>query len=64
MSYAMDKTTKRIVWALSIAMVLSLVFGVGMFLPAQHRAQKLAEMGVKYQARQVQQQRHVDPAQR
>jgi hypothetical protein len=47
-----DKTTRRIIWVLAGIMVFSFAFGVVMFIPTEHRAQKLAEMALKYQARQ------------
>ncbi len=42
---------RRLVWVLAVVMVLSFAFGIGMFLPAEHRADKLEETMAKYQAR-------------
>ena len=42
---------KRVAWLLSLVILLSFGFGVVMFLPAEHRAQKLEELQQKYQAK-------------
>jgi hypothetical protein len=47
-----DKPSRRIAWLLTGLILLSFAFGVAMFLPAEHRAQKLEEMQKKYQAKQ------------
>jgi hypothetical protein len=47
-----DKTSKRVAWLLGGLILLSFAFGVVMFLPAEHRAQKLEQMQEKYQAKQ------------
>ncbi len=47
-----DKATRRVVWVLVSMMAVSFVFGISYFLPEEHRAWKLEEMMVKYQARQ------------
>ncbi len=46
-----DRTVRRLVWVMVIGMLLSFTFGVAMFLPEEHRAQKLEETMAKYQAR-------------
>ena len=48
----LDKTTRRVIWLLAAVMACSFGFGIVMFVPDEHRAQKLAEMTLKYQARQ------------
>ena len=48
-----DRTSRRIVWVLALMMLLSFGFGVFMFIPEEHRAQKLDEMMYKYKARQL-----------
>ncbi len=47
-----DKSTRRIAWLLAGLILLSFTFGVAMFLPAEHRAQKLEQMRQEYQAKQ------------
>jgi len=47
-----DKFSRHIVWLLAGLILLSFVFGVVMFLPAEHRAQKLQEVQQKFQAKQ------------
>lgn len=47
-----DKSTRRVAWLLAGLILLSFTFGVVMFLPAEHRAQKLEQMKQKYQAQQ------------
>ncbi len=47
-----DKATRRVVWILASMMAVSFIFGISYFLPEEHRAWKLEEMMVKYQARQ------------
>ena len=47
-----DKSTRRVAWLLASLILLSFAFGVAMFLPAEHRAQKLEQMKQKYQAQQ------------
>ncbi len=49
-----DKSTRQIAWLLAGLILFSFVFGVVMFLPAEHRAQKLEQMQQKYQAKQQQ----------
>ena len=44
------KSTRRVAWLLAGLILLSFTFGVVMFLPAEHRAQKLEQMTQKYQA--------------
>jgi len=44
--------TRRVAWLLAGLILLSFAFGVAMFLPAEHRAQKLEQMKQKYQAKQ------------
>lgn len=46
-----DRATRLIVWLLAGMMVFSFGVGVAMFVPAEHRAQKLDEMMAKYKAR-------------
>jgi hypothetical protein len=46
------KSSRRIAWLLAGLILLSFAFGVAMFLPAEHRAQKLEQMQQKYQAKQ------------
>jgi len=46
-----DPGTRKVVWVMASVMALSFVFGVGMFLPAEHRADKLSEMSYRYQER-------------
>ena len=46
-----DPGTRKVVWVMASVMALSFVFGVGMFLPAEHRTDKLDEMMGRYQAR-------------
>ena len=46
------KSSRRIAWLLTGLILLSFAFGVAMFLPAEHRAQKFEEMQKKYQAKQ------------
>jgi len=45
-----DLATRLVVWLLVSLMVISFVFGVLMYLPAEHRAQKLQQMEQKYQS--------------
>ncbi|HIG29547.1 MAG TPA: hypothetical protein EYQ50_17825 [Verrucomicrobiales bacterium] len=45
-----DRATRLVVWLLVSLMVISFVFGVLMYLPAEHRAQKLQQMEQKYQS--------------
>ncbi len=47
-----DKSSRRVAWLLAGLILLSFAFGVAMFLPAEHRAQKLEQMKQKYQAKQ------------
>jgi len=47
----LDPTTRRVVWLLVAAMSLSFLFGIAMFIPAEHRADKLDDMMTRYQAR-------------
>jgi hypothetical protein len=42
---------KRLVWAMVAIMIASFCFGIAMFLPAEHRAEILAENMHRYQAR-------------
>ena len=46
-----DGETKRVVWFLAGIMLLSFAFGTGMFIPAEHRTEKLEEMMQRYQQR-------------
>jgi len=46
------KSSRRVAWLLAGLILLSFAFGVAMFLPAEHRAQKLEHMKQKYQAKQ------------
>ena len=46
------KSSRRIAWLLAGLILLSFAFGVAMFVPAEHRAQKLEQMKQKYQAKQ------------
>lgn len=46
-----DPAIKRAVWAMVAVMALSFIFGIAMFLPAEHRAEKLTETMQRYQAR-------------
>jgi len=46
-----DGETKRVVWILAGIMMLSFIFGIGMFIPAEHRTEKLEEMMQRYQQR-------------
>ena len=46
------KSSTRVAWLLAGLILLSFAFGAAMFLPAEHRAQKLEEMQQKYQAKQ------------
>ncbi len=46
-----DWETKRVVWILAGIMLLSFAFGTGMFIPAEHRTEKLEEMMQRYQQR-------------
>ncbi len=61
----LDRSTRRIVWLMAGAMLLSFTFGVAMFAPAEHRAYKLQEMQYKYRerGRQASIKLGVDPAQ-
>jgi hypothetical protein len=59
-----DKATRRIIWVLAGIMVFSFAFGVVMFIPTEHRAQKLAEMTLKYQARQARVSPEASPSKR
>ena len=45
-----DRATRLVVWLLVSLMVISFAFGVLMYLPAEHRAQKLQQMEQKYQS--------------
>ncbi|MDH5737272.1 MAG: hypothetical protein OEZ23_03130 [Gammaproteobacteria bacterium] len=47
----LDPSTRRMVWLMVAVMSLSFVFGIAMFIPAEHRADKLDEMMARYQAR-------------
>ncbi len=47
----LDRASRRVALVLAGVMLLSFGFGVSMFLPAEHRAQKLDEMKAKYQQR-------------
>ena len=47
-----DKSSRPIAWLLAGLMLLSFAFGVAMFLPAEHRAQKLEQMKQQQQAKQ------------
>ena len=47
-----DKSCARVAWLLTGLILLSFAFGVAMYLPAEHRAQKFEEMKKKYQAKQ------------
>ena len=47
-----DKSSRRIAWLLAGLILLSFAFGVAMFLPAEHRVQKLEQMKQQYQAKQ------------
>lgn len=47
-----DKSSRRVAWLLAGLILLSFAFGVAMFLPAEHRAQKLEQIKQKYQAKQ------------
>ena len=44
-----SSANKRVAWLLSCVILLSFVFGVVMFLPAEHRAQKLEQIKQEYQ---------------
>ena len=46
------KSSRRVAWLLAALILLSFAFGVAMFLPAEHRAQKLEQIKQKYQAKQ------------
>ena len=46
------KSSRRVAWLLAGLILLSFAFGVAMFLPAEHRAQKLEQIKQKYQAKQ------------
>ena len=45
-------SSRRVAWLLAGLILLSFAFGVAMFLPAEHRAQKLEQMRQKYLAKQ------------
>ncbi|MBI2320223.1 MAG: hypothetical protein HYU75_25285 [Betaproteobacteria bacterium] len=47
------KSSRRVAWLLAGLILLSFAFGVAMFLPAEHRAQKLEQMQQKYQAKRM-----------
>jgi len=47
-------SSRRVAWLLAGLILLSFAFGVVMFLPTEHRAQKLEQMQQKYQAKQQQ----------
>jgi len=47
----MDKGTRNVLLVLALMMLLSFGFGVSMFLPEEHRTQKLNEMMHKYEQR-------------
>ncbi len=42
---------RRMAWILAGIMAFSFAFGIAMFLPAEHRAEKLENTMAKYQAR-------------
>ena len=46
------KSSRRVAWLLAGLILLSFTFGVAMFLPAEHRVQKLEQMKQQYQAKQ------------
>jgi|TARA_B100001971_G_scaffold135120_1_gene124843 hypothetical protein len=48
-----DGATRRIVWLLSAIILLSFLVGVMMFLPAEHRAEKLQQIEQRHQAGQA-----------
>ena len=50
-SEASDTSNRKLVWMMVGVMSLSFVFGIGMFVPAEHREAKLNEMMISYQAR-------------
>ncbi len=47
----LDRATRKVVWVMVCIMALSFLFGIGMFVPSEHRADKLDEMMRRYQAR-------------
>lgn len=48
---ALDRATRRLIWLLAAVMLSSFAFGIAMFIPAEHRAEKLEETMQRYQAR-------------
>lgn len=48
---SMDSSTRRVLWILIGAMLLSFVFGIAMFVPEENRAYTLEQTMAKYQAR-------------
>ena len=56
------KSSRRVAWLLAGLILLSFAFGVVMFLPAEHRAQKLEQMQQQYQAKQHRTSSAVPPA--
>ena len=46
-----DPVIRQVVWLMALVMVLSLAFGIAMFIPAEHSADKLGETLQRYQAR-------------
>jgi hypothetical protein len=46
------KSSRTVAWLLAGLILLSFAIGAAMFLPAEHRAQKLEQMKQKYQAKQ------------
>ena len=57
-----DKSSRRVAWLLAGLILLSFTFGVAMFLPAEHRAQKLEQMKQKYEAKRMPSSSAVPPA--
>lgn len=56
------KSSGRVAWLLAGLILLSFAFGVAMFLPAEHRAQKLEQIKQKYQAKRMPSSSAVPPA--
>lgn len=46
-----NRNNKQVAWMISGMMLCSFIFGVMMFIPAEHRAQKIEEMEYKYRQR-------------
>jgi len=46
-----DRAARRVVWLMVTIMLASFSFGIAIFVPAEHRAEKLEETMQRYQAR-------------